>query len=330
MSPMLLCLLFAVTSSVLLIAGKRSNVALNKTAWMSTTMEHSLAASKAVDGVTDADTYQSSAHTKEHERRAWWKVDLEREVQSPLVKLYFRTDCNLNLHVKSKKMFDFSILIRNWYQEYVNKYRRNGVQLYTSLRKPADPKEGKLCQTVGGSPYGTDIPDILNTTCSGTWRFLTVYTETSNDRQGAVLDFVEVEVWTCTNGTYGDSCNKSCDGRHCKTPNGKCYHVTGKCSGGCESGWNGTDCFQGIPAEVEDCAGPEDGAVPDNVYCNEVTRNVPVQALEATIAGIEQKKDGFRKEYGMLPTEFTAPYEDSQKPENAGKNKFREYFPCAV
>ncbi|XP_046339654.2 receptor-type tyrosine-protein phosphatase gamma-like isoform X2 [Haliotis rufescens] len=498
---------------VFLIAGERLNVAQNKPAWMSTTRESSLTASQAVDGITTADKHKFSAHTKESESMAWWKVDLQMEVQLPLVKIFFRTD---------------------------HKVRRNGVRLYTSMTNPSHPKGGTLCYNVTGRPDGTDIPDVLNVTCPGTWRYLTVYTVTSNDKEGPVLDFVEVQVWACGNGTYGDGCNKACANRHCKrandtcyhvtgncsegcesgwrrndcslacengsygyacnkscvnrhcmTPNDTCDHVTGLCSKGCESGWNGTDCLhvcgngtygegcnkacatrhckipsdtcndvtgncpdgcksgwyendcsqvcgngtygdgckmacatrhckranntcdpvtgncsegcesgwngkdcsldgtsgsssapgflmlvivggatgllvattvffiviacgrkannsldnegdiqiaehqppsvQGIPAEAENRDDPEEGAVADDVSCvlyaNADTSKILVRELAATIAILEERKDGFQKEYGLLPAGFTAPYEDSQKAENSGKNKFREYYP---
>ncbi|XP_067678679.1 receptor-type tyrosine-protein phosphatase epsilon-like [Haliotis asinina] len=510
MSPVLQCILF-LTSSVFLIADSEwMNAALKKQAWMSSTWDHRLVASKAVDGETSANSHWFSAHTRGRERKAWWKVDLESEVQSPLVRLYFRTNY---------------------------KRRRNGVLLYTSSTNSSGRGEAMLCYNVTGRRDGWNIPDILNTICYGIWRFLTVYTETDNDGKGAVLDFVEVEVWICNPGTYGDGCNKecasrhcktqngtcdrvtgncpdgctsgwagtdcleacangtygdgckeSCDARHCKTPNDTCHFVTGNCSEGCKSGWNGddcssvcnpgtygdgcnkecasrhcktqngtcdrvtgncpdgctsgwagTDCLEAcangtygdgckescdarhcktpndtchfvtgncsegcksgwngddcssedtvsgstftpgslmmiivgstacllvtvivctmllvcrrnsnhprnnesaiqldehqppvvadIPAEAEKRADPGEVAVANNVYCNDVTSVISVQALEATITSIEQKKDGFRKEHGMLPTGFTAPYEDSQKPENDGKNKFREYYP---
>ncbi|XP_071119466.1 multiple epidermal growth factor-like domains protein 6 [Haliotis cracherodii] len=203
--------------SLSLAAGVRQNVALYKPASMSTTRQPSQSAGKAVDGVTTAVNETFLIHTKVGEPTAWWKVDLQTQVQSAQVTIYFRRDF---------------------------KKRRNGIQLYTSVTNSNETKEGSLCHTVTGSPDGTDIPDVLNVTCPGTWRYLTVYTETSNDRQGAVLDFAEVEVWTCGTGSYGEGCTKNCWSRRCKIQSATCNPVTGMCPDGCASGFMGGDCLQ--------------------------------------------------------------------------------------
>ncbi|XP_048256549.1 uncharacterized protein LOC124123226 isoform X2 [Haliotis rufescens] len=197
-------------------SGTGTNVARNKPAWMSSVFYLSPPISTAVDGVTLANEFKYSVVTNTLQPSAWWKVDLQTQVQSARVNLYFST------HYK---------------------YRRNGVQLYTSTTNSADPKEGNLCHSVTGSPNGTDIPDVLNVTCPGTWRYLTVYTETANDRLGPVLDFVEVQVWIpCPSGYYGSNCNQSCAARHCKSDSS--CDVMGLCVGGCAAGYQGTDCTQ--------------------------------------------------------------------------------------
>ncbi|XP_071117089.1 uncharacterized protein [Haliotis cracherodii] len=195
------------------------NVALNKPAWMSTMLtDGNVPASNAVDGVTIADMFAYLMHTNVDERTAWWKVFLQREVRSAQVKIFFRADY---------------------------KKRRKGVQLYTSVTDSPDPKGGSLCHTVTGLPDGTNIPDVLNVTCPGTWRSLTVYTETDNDGRGAVLDFAEVQVWTCTSGYYETNCGQRCGARHCKSDS-SCDVIQGQCVGGCAAGYQGTDCIQDI------------------------------------------------------------------------------------
>ncbi|XP_071116890.1 receptor-type tyrosine-protein phosphatase alpha-like [Haliotis cracherodii] len=199
-----------------LTRGTGTNVAEDKPAWMSSIWNLNNHASKAVDGVTLATIYGNSAITKPKETTAWWKVDLQSQVQSALVTLYFST---------------------------VAKLRRNGVQLYTSMTNSSDPKQGNLCHSVTGRANGTDIPDVLNVTCPGAWRYLTVYTETYNDEYSAFLDFVEVQVWTCSTGYYGSNCDQSCAARHCKSDS-RCDVIGGLCDGGCAAGYQGTDCTQ--------------------------------------------------------------------------------------
>ncbi|XP_046346809.2 receptor-type tyrosine-protein phosphatase epsilon-like [Haliotis rufescens] len=75
----------------------------------------------------------------------------------------------------------------------------------------------------------------------------------------------------------------------------------------------------------------EDVQSPESCYYNAdadaAIRDVAVSELAATVATLKDRTDGFEKEYHRLPTGFTAPYRDSQKPENNGKNKFRGYYP---
>ncbi|XP_046583665.1 fibropellin-1-like [Haliotis rubra] len=124
-----------------------------------------------------------------------------------------------------------------------DKYRRNGLNLFTSGTNSSDPTEGDLCHSVSGRPDGTDIPDVLNVTCPSTWRYLTVYTETENEGGGPLLDFVEVQVWSCPSGRYGASCSMECNSRHCHNTGDSCNSDTGTCSNeGCQPGWAGPDC----------------------------------------------------------------------------------------
>ncbi|XP_071116774.1 tyrosine-protein kinase receptor Tie-1-like, partial [Haliotis cracherodii] len=199
-----------------LTLGTEINVARNKPAWMSRAFWSSPPASAAVDGVTLAHEFKYSVVTNTNETSAWWKVDLQTQVQSARVTLYFST--------------------------YYKK-KRNGVQLYTSTTNSIDPKEGNLCHNVTGRADGTDIPDVLNDTCPGTWRYLTVYTETDNDGYGALLEFVEVQVWACSSGYYGSNCDQSCAARHCKSDS-SCDNIRGLCVGGCAAGYQETDCTQ--------------------------------------------------------------------------------------
>ncbi|XP_046571691.1 uncharacterized protein LOC124279860 isoform X2 [Haliotis rubra] len=247
------CCAVLLTMCVRLSAGKRQNIALNKPAWMSTSWQPFTPASQAVDGAIHPFNWGKNIHTDINQQTAWWKVDLQTVVSSPQVNIYFRMSY---------------------------KSRRDGIQLYTSLRNSSSPKEGNLCYSVRGCSDGTDIPDVLNVTCPGNWRYLTVYTEKANNKNGPVLDFAEVQVWvtnietsedyqqTATQTTaptpamltpgvmtfptghecgvgqrYGASCMKSCADRQCKL-NSSCDVKQGRCVGGCRAGWSAADCTQ--------------------------------------------------------------------------------------
>ncbi|XP_071118456.1 uncharacterized protein [Haliotis cracherodii] len=205
-------------ASLSLVTGIWTNVALNKPAWMSSVWHaNRRPAGKAVDGNTRSDDGLYAVHTNVGETTAWWKVDLQKQVQSALVILYFRTDY---------------------------KFRRNGIKLYISLQNSTDAHHDRLCHTIVGAADGTDISDIYNVTCSETWRYLTVYTETDNDGQGAILDFAEVQVSACAPEYYGADCGQLCAERHCKVNSSCDDKMQGQCVGGCADGYQGTDCTQ--------------------------------------------------------------------------------------
>ncbi|XP_071118457.1 receptor-type tyrosine-protein phosphatase alpha-like [Haliotis cracherodii] len=211
---------FKTTAAMFIVDGIGTNVALHKPAVMSSSLDMNHPASRAVDGNTRSDHDRYVVHTKPGETSAWWKVDLQTQVQSALVILYFRTDY---------------------------KWRRNGIQLYTSLQNSNDAHQPRLCHTIIGDANGTDIPDIYSVTCSESWRYLTVYTETNNDGQGAILDFAEVQVWvnaTCANEKYGTNCGQECASRHCKQGSDICDPVIGICRSGCQSAWTGISCHE--------------------------------------------------------------------------------------
>lgn len=77
---------------VCVVTGNGRNVALHKETSMSSTRRVQYSR-RAVDGVTDGNDESMTIHTKEDKPNAWWKVDLEMEVHSPLVRLFFRYDC---------------------------------------------------------------------------------------------------------------------------------------------------------------------------------------------------------------------------------------------
>ncbi|XP_046561867.1 uncharacterized protein LOC124270853 [Haliotis rubra] len=207
------------------------NMALNKPTEISSLLVNTSTGRLAVDGDTTG-AYRAGVlmHTQLNQTSAWWKVDLQTQVESALVVLYFRTD-------------------------YIA--RRNGLELFTHPEPLTDPTQGTLCHEVKGRPDGTDIPASLGVTCSGTWRYLTVYTQTGNDKGGPILDFAEVKVLVCTAGKYGPNCARDCSDRHCNRSSSSCERVTGACRGGCSDGWTGPDCSKVCDSGTygHDCVG---------------------------------------------------------------------------
>ncbi|XP_048238330.1 uncharacterized protein LOC124150363 [Haliotis rufescens] len=69
----------------------------------------------------------------------------------------------------------------------------------------------------------------------------------------------------------------------------------------------------------------------DRVYCNvgevEVGRAVPVSEFEATVRRMVERPEKAEEEFQRLPAGFIHPHQESQLPENKGKNRFRGYYP---
>ncbi|XP_060083383.1 receptor-type tyrosine-protein phosphatase kappa-like [Ylistrum balloti] len=161
---------------------------------------------------------------------AWWYVDLGQNYSLNRIKIYFRNDLA------------------------INKPRREGVRVYVTS-SPLDFNANALCYKDILKPDGIiappDLLDLRNCTTNG--RYVIVYNErplvdpmncpTTTYSCWANLEICEVEVFACTEGTFGDNCDKFC---HCK--NGTCDPNTGICPGGeCQEGWMGEQCDIGCP-----------------------------------------------------------------------------------
>ena len=66
--------------------------------------------------------------------------------------------------------------------------------------QPNQANGGYLCDTVTGSPNGSDINDTVTITCNVNARFVTIYQATNNGYSTA-LDFLEVEVYGKSNNS---------------------------------------------------------------------------------------------------------------------------------
>ncbi|XP_048256535.1 uncharacterized protein LOC124125702 isoform X3 [Haliotis rufescens] len=211
---------------------EKENIAFNKSTTSSDGYPYP--SSNAVDGDTkrnDDTKCILSAYNDASITSAWWRVDLGQKTLIHDVIIYFRTG-------------------------YI--VRRNGIQIYIA-DTAASLTDGVNCYNVTGNRNGTDIPDVLNVTCSGEGRYLVLYTTTVNNEINnvnvPVLDFCEVEVDVCDDGSYGTNCTQTCSNRNCKGDNSICDHVTGKCDEGCMAGWNGTDCtHECVNSYGESCA----------------------------------------------------------------------------
>ncbi|XP_067678531.1 uncharacterized protein [Haliotis asinina] len=194
---------------------QKENIALNRTTSASSIY---MASSRAVDGgkggILSGGSCFHSAYTDFRITSAWWRVDLGQETLVHDVSIYFRTD-------------------------YI--VRRSGIQIYIA-DTDGSPTDGINCYTVSG----TDIPDVLNATCTGEGRYLVLYTTVKSTGDSVpIMDFCEVEVEVCARGTFGADCDNYC---HCDGD--VCNYVTGVCpSGTCLPGWRtdrcDTACVQG-------------------------------------------------------------------------------------
>ncbi|XP_048256572.1 multiple epidermal growth factor-like domains protein 10 isoform X1 [Haliotis rufescens] len=168
--------------------------------------------SRATDGSTAAHSYDFCIDTAPSNPN-WWRVDLNDTVLIREVTIYFRTDY---------------------------KPRRNGIQVYVT--NSTDAPSGQNCYNVTGGSDGSGIADVTRAPCSGTGRYILLYTTVHNAGDTSIslpeLDFCEVEVDVCGPGTFGSDCDNYC---HCDGE--VCNYVSGICpSGMCMLGWFGNSC----------------------------------------------------------------------------------------
>ncbi|XP_025107905.1 receptor-type tyrosine-protein phosphatase kappa-like isoform X3 [Pomacea canaliculata] len=102
--------------------------------------------------------------------------------------------------------------------------RLNGVTLYVDQQQ---------CDTVKN---GNQL--VVNVTCSPPVRGQNVILRKNTN----LLQFCELEVWVCSAGRYGQTCDELCNG-NCKN-NETCDNYSGKCWSGCKDGLYGAICNQ--------------------------------------------------------------------------------------
>ncbi|XP_048255387.1 multiple epidermal growth factor-like domains protein 10 [Haliotis rufescens] len=226
----------------------KGNIALHKHASASSVYGN-MGAGKAVNGDNSAEDFLSCFHSDwgNSMKAAWWRVDLGEEIRFHHVTIYFRRDYSVH---------------------------RNGIQIYIADTE-ASPTDGVNCYNVTGNGDGTDIPDVLTATCSGEGRYLVLYTITVNNDPAhivvPIMDFCEVEVDVCSNGTFGADCDNYC---HCDSE--VCDYVSGVCPGGvCLPGWATETCdtvceFGRYGANCRNIC-PNRNCKGDNSSCDHVT-----------------------------------------------------------
>ncbi|KAK6179332.1 hypothetical protein SNE40_011719 [Patella caerulea] len=120
-----------------------------------------------------------------------------------------------------------------------------GFSVYTAFTPDLEDGNGTLCYQHGS---GEDVPDIINIECSSAGNFVIImnsrlkppYPESYSKESG--LELCEVQVFACSNGTFGDQCEYTC---HCNGSK-RCDDQTGLCppnvEGKCAFGWIGDKC----------------------------------------------------------------------------------------
>ncbi|XP_071087460.1 uncharacterized protein [Haliotis cracherodii] len=186
---------------------QRGNVAYSKTATSSATdyARNGWTADKAVDGNRDQDVLHNSCfHSHSTAPNPTWTVDLGQPYRIHDVRIYNRAD-------------------------YIHLIRTAVL----SLSNFSSPTPGVTCYTF--PPDAPQTPDsVYDMTCDGTGRYFTI-------THGTGLNLCEVEIYGCSNDSYGQNCSHSCTDRKC-AGDSPCDHIRGTCVSGCAPGWMGEDC----------------------------------------------------------------------------------------
>ncbi|XP_048243465.1 multiple epidermal growth factor-like domains protein 10 [Haliotis rufescens] len=179
---------------------QKENVALGKDASSPTALWSSVwTADKAVDGNSNQDVYRHSCFNSEDNVMSSWTVDLGDDYRIHDVRIYHQ-----KLHLAR---------IRTAALYLSNTSNTTSVPCYTF---PSNT-----------SVIGNGIYDIV---CDGIGRYFTITDPTH-------LNLCEVEIYVCSPGVFGVSCNQFC---HCLQA--ACDPVSGVCPGDCRPGWQGDRC----------------------------------------------------------------------------------------
>ncbi|XP_050401526.2 uncharacterized protein LOC126818260 [Patella vulgata] len=120
-----------------------------------------------------------------------------------------------------------------------------GFSVYTAFTHDREEGNSTLCYQHGS---GEDVPDIINIECSSSGSFVIImnsrlnppYPESYSKEPG--LELCEVQVFVCSNGTFGVQCEYTC---HCNGGK-RCDDRTGVCPPNverkCDFGWIGDKC----------------------------------------------------------------------------------------
>ncbi|XP_048243325.1 uncharacterized protein LOC124147532 isoform X4 [Haliotis rufescens] len=180
---------------------QRGNVAFNKTATSSFTDYHRWPADKAVDG----NRYQylngnSCFHSHSVASKTTWTVDLGQPYRIHDVRIYNR--------VNHPQLIRTAVL---------------------SLSNSSSSTPGVTCYTIPNDTAKTNN-SVYDVPCDGKGRYFTIAHSTR-------LNLCELEIYVCSPGVFGDSCNQFC---HCFQA--ACDPVSGVCPGDCRPGWQGGRC----------------------------------------------------------------------------------------
>nr|XP_022303340.1 uncharacterized protein LOC111110953 isoform X1 [Crassostrea virginica] len=200
------------------------NLALNKTAWQSST-RWPYTADRAVDGLyTDLREWGGQcAESVGRQTTAEWRVDLGevRNIHHVLIQ-----------YMTGNDVWDENNVYTGWFL---------GFSVYIS--NTTNKEDGVLCFRDTNYTRAT-IPNPVNITCPCHGRYVIYYNNRTHPpypegfSDYASILLCEVEVYGCDVYTYGVDCKKcgNCSGGV------QCDHVTGTCPHGCEPGMRGDKC----------------------------------------------------------------------------------------
>ncbi|XP_046552084.1 multiple epidermal growth factor-like domains protein 10 [Haliotis rubra] len=199
---------------------------------------------RAVDGHTDGTDESFTIHTKENEPTAWWKVDLNVEVHSPMIRIFFRFDFPKPTLTTVTPGCAEGV----WYGPDCRKLctaRHCKIKSSCDVTQGAcdggcNPgwREADCTQVCPAGAYGVDC----NNACGRCGNTSLCHHETGSCPDGCEAGWhLDLCKEACPNGKYGLNCAAQCG--HC---NGSCDVVDGRCLQGCSHGYRGPRCLRVI------------------------------------------------------------------------------------
>ncbi|XP_046546230.1 multiple epidermal growth factor-like domains protein 6 isoform X2 [Haliotis rubra] len=162
--------------------------------------------SLAVDGDVNSNYWSGTCtHTEPHMTPAWWTVDLGQTHLITNLRIFFSNP---------QRMQGFLVGVDH----------KRVCYEWSRTHRPSSPVNISCDTPTRGQHVTVQLPTLVGS--------------------GYILNLCEVEIYECTDGSFGPDCGTWC---YCRNTSEVCDKITGYCESGCKDGYTGTGCQEPCP-----------------------------------------------------------------------------------